>query len=533
LDDRKADMSTPHDHQAGGPHHRPTAVERIATAVEGWPGAVILAAIAGFVLVAIDLNWLNNTSIDSGWLLDALLGAACAGLVAGVVSRPLRWWATWGLGLAAVSVLVVWGGAWYIRASGLVGEGYPPSFYLWVWAAVWAVGVAGTGWWSGGMATRLTRLLTAPIVLITSFCLINAHYGYWPTVGAALGKPAPGQVANGVLSKELKGRLRDHLTEGQYAAVQISGKSVHFDAATAYVWLPPDFFHVRHAHLPVLLMLPGWPGSGQDWERAGGAVHIADAWARTHHGTAPVMVFVDENGKRGYDTECVNGPQGNAETYLTKVVPAWITHVLKIDRDPSNWATVGFSEGGTCAIGLAVEHPDEFGRFVDLAGDEAPNYGLHPTPSLTLRKLYGGNVKEERATTPLLVLAHHHYRGEKAWFAVANQDLLHVDVEQALTAASRDAGISARYFMIPGTHSWTFAAQSFARLYPALVASVTHHQNVTTTPIVRRGTELSTTTRSPAPPPHYPVPVGHDTGGPGPGGAHHASHHRMRSHTRI
>jgi S-formylglutathione hydrolase FrmB len=475
---------------------RLTVLDRVALATEGLPGAIVLAAVAGFVVVSIDLNWLNNTSIDSGWLLDALLGAACAGLVAGVVTRPLRWWATWGLGIAAVSVIVVWAVAWWIRASGLVGEGYPPSFYLWIWAGLWAVGVAITGWWSGGMATRLSRILTAPVVLITAFCLINAHYGYWPTVGAALGQPAPGQVASGVLSKELKGRLSGHLTEGQYAPVSIPGQAVHFHAGSAYVWLPPDFFRVRHANLPVLLMLPGWPGSGQDWERAGGAVGLADRWARTHHGAAPVMVFVDENGAKGYDTECVNGPQGNAETYLTKVVPAWITRVLRIHRVPSHWATVGFSEGGTCAIGLAAEHPDIFGRFVDLAGDEAPNYGLKPTAAETLKKLYGGNAVEERATTPLLVLARHHYRSEKAWFAVANQDILHVHVEQTLAAASRRAGISAQYFMIPGTHSWTFAAQSFARIYPALVGSVTGpHVGGTRGPVVGHGTELSTTLR--------------------------------------
>ncbi len=39
-------------------------------------------------------------------------------------------------------------------------------------------------------------------------------------------------------------------------------------AAAAYVWLPPGYFAMAHAHLPVLLMLSGWPGDVTDWVRA-------------------------------------------------------------------------------------------------------------------------------------------------------------------------------------------------------------------------------------------------------------------------
>jgi hypothetical protein len=72
--------------------------------------------------------------------------------------------------------------------------------------------------------------------------------------------------------------------------------------------------------------------------------------------------------------------------------------VLKIDRKPASWATVGFSEGGTCAIGLAVEHPDAFGRFVDLAGDQVPNDGINQAAATTLKKLY--RPTSSRSATP-------------------------------------------------------------------------------------------------------------------------------------
>ncbi len=160
-----------------------------------------------------------------------------------------------------------------------------------------------------------------------------------------------------------------HSLVGQFGPVAIPGRSVGFDAAAAYLWLRPDYFAVAHAHLPVLLMLSGWPGDVKDWARAGEVIKLADHWAATHEGAAPVMVFVDENGARGYDTECVNGPQGNSETYLTRTVPNYVTHTLGIKDDPERWAVVGFSEGGTCAVDLGTMHSHLYGRFVDVAGD--------------------------------------------------------------------------------------------------------------------------------------------------------------------
>jgi hypothetical protein len=39
----------------------------------------------------------------------------------------------------------------------------------------------------------VVRLVTAPAAVLAAFCLINAHYGYWPTVGALRDKPSPGR----------------------------------------------------------------------------------------------------------------------------------------------------------------------------------------------------------------------------------------------------------------------------------------------------------------------------------------------------
>src|SRR3954469_13377515 len=77
-------------------------------------------------------------------------------------------------------------------------------------------------------------------------------------------------------------------------------------------------------HLPVLMLISGTPGVPFDWLRGGGALALANAWAISHGGDAPIMVLPDANGSSWGDTECVDGPRGRAETYLTVDVPAFL-----------------------------------------------------------------------------------------------------------------------------------------------------------------------------------------------------------------
>jgi S-formylglutathione hydrolase FrmB len=440
----------------------------------GAPGATIVVAVAvAAVCVVVDV--LDTTSIDHGWFPIVVVTISVIGTVVGVAGRGRRWWATWGLGITLASAAVTALAAWWLFHAGIVAEPYPPSFKVWVGAALWAIGVAITGWWSGGAAVRAVRLVTAPAAVLAAFCLINAHYGYWPTVGALLDTPQPGQISAGTLHGEVTHHgavVAVHSLVGQFGPVAIPGRSVGFNAATAYLWLPPDYFAVAHAHLPVLLMLSGWPGDVKDWARAGEVIKLADHWAATHEGAAPVMVFVDENGARGYDTECVNGPQGNSETYLTRTVPNYVTHTLGIKDDPERWAVVGFSEGGTCAVDLGTMHSHLYGRFVDVAGDEAPNYGFGQTWRTTVIDLYGGNVAAYRAHNPLEVMATHHYRRVVGWFAAGTGDQVHLKVAARLAAAARAAGIKTHTLFGAGGHSWTFAGHAFALIYPALVHDV-------------------------------------------------------------
>ena len=102
-----------------------------------------------------------------------------------------------------------------------------------------------------------------------------------------------------------------------------------------------------------------------------------------------MLVFVDSGGAFNNDTECVNGTRGNAADHLTKDVVPFMESTYGVSANPANWGIVGWSMGGTCAVDLAIMHPDMFSTFEDIAGDLAPNSG---TKQQTIDRLFGGNA---------------------------------------------------------------------------------------------------------------------------------------------
>ena len=78
-------------------------------------------------------------------------------------------------------------------------------------------------------------------------------------------------------------------------------------------------------------------------------------------------------------------------------------HDLELRRQPdrANWGVVGWSMGGTCAVDLAVMHPELFSAFVDIAGDLGPNAG---NKAQTIARLFGGNADAWAAFDPTTVI---------------------------------------------------------------------------------------------------------------------------------
>jgi S-formylglutathione hydrolase FrmB len=148
--------------------------------------------------------------------------------------------------------------------------------------------------------------------------------------------------------------------------------------------------------------------------------------------------------------------------------------------------------GGTCAVDLAVMHPEVFSAFVDIAGDRGPSIG---SKDATLAKLFGGNTAAWSDFDPITVMNRHgRYTGLSGWFDIpgspgarnmaesTSPDLAAVNSDPSANPEGQDAaanelcqtataqGISCAVVSQPGKHDWPFAAQAFEAALPWLAS---------------------------------------------------------------
>jgi S-formylglutathione hydrolase FrmB len=413
--------------------------------LDGWlPWTLRLLTLATLV-VALGLDDRRRLA-ERSWLLrrlPILLGAA-------VVS-------------AVVSVLVV-------RLLLAVTDPLPFSLWLWLGAVALAVGAGITGWRGGRWWRRAAAPVALVMALLTAGDALNISLGYYPTLadmyGELTNQALPEQVTLGQLSS-----LHGNTTTGRVVEVDIPAVPSGFTHRTEYVYLPPAWFRsVHRPKLPVVEMIGGEFAVPDNWVRSGDAVHIADAFAAAHHGFAPVLVFVDASGGFKVDSECVDGAAGKAADHLLKDIPPFVEKTFGTATAAGKWAVAGWSMGGTCAITLAVTHPQVFGHFLDISGDLGPNLG---DKASTIAKLYQGDAAAYDANDPLTVLAHHgKYKGESGVFAVGDQEDKHIQQARQLSRAGTKDGINSQVVVTPGKHSWVFASSAFAAQLPWLAKQI-------------------------------------------------------------
>ncbi|MFG2040552.1 alpha/beta hydrolase [Dactylosporangium sp. NPDC048998] len=447
-------------------HRRPRGRRAVAVAAGALGAAGLTWATWATWAGAFDHVPLLNRAVAGG-----LEAAGCALLLAGWWGRERRW-VTRTLPLLLLSVAVLVGlialGLW---TSGTVTDAYPPTFAIWVGA-----GFAALAGCPLVLRRRLTGLAVSwrkaaavaavPATVAGAFMLIDQQYGIWPQIGDVLGHSG---AIDGRQAHDLIGGAAGPGTappaHGVILDLDAPATRSHFRHRPGVVFLPPAYFGPGRATLPVLVMLVGSPGTPINWLKSGHAQATDDAYAAEHQGRAPVLVVVDQNGSATGDTECVDSSQGNAETYLTVDVPAFITGTLQIQHAASSWGIVGFSEGGTCALDLVLGHPDIYRHVVDFGGDARPNLG---NPAHTLSALFGGNVAAQQAHDPARLLSTRRYPGVTLWFGAGADDARGIAVGQQLADDAIRDGIVTHRFVDTGGHNWQFASAGFARVLPQL-----------------------------------------------------------------
>ncbi|MGE0221271.1 alpha/beta hydrolase-fold protein [Mycolicibacterium sp.] len=414
-----------------------------------------------------------------GWLPAAVQILAVVALVSAIGWRTRRWrlvWLPWsaliGVVLAALAYL-------YIASAGIADDSNPAPHGMWIWIALsgLAFGVLVSGWRGSSRWRRLAAVAAVPLCVLSAGLSLNLWVGYFPTVQTAWNQLTAGPLPDQIDAVTLVAMQKQHRLpiKGTLVAVDIPDTASGFRHRGEFVYLPPAWYRSDPPPaLPTIMMIGGEFNTPADWMRAGGAIKTLDDFAAAHGGNAPVVVFVDPGGTFNNDTECVNGSRGNSADHLTKDVVPYVESHFGVSSRTANWGVVGWSMGGTCAVDLAVMHPDQFSSFEDIAGDAAPNAG---TQAETVARLFGGNSAAYAAFDPSTVMTDHGpYQGVSGWFDVngtaagpPNEQAL---AAQALCADGARAGIDCAVVSQPGNHDWPFAATAFAAALPWLAGAI-------------------------------------------------------------
>ena len=282
---------------------------------------------------------------------------------------------------------------------------------LWLVAAatfIWGVlswpKAAGNGHLSALRRAHLRRAASQLVVIATALLAVagtlNAQYDWyssWSDLGTALaggdsaavspqvvsagGAPLAAPIVS-VREPQLKGLKPDPGPDGQYVSITLAGP-VSKVTSSMVVWLPRSYTQAAsaHRHYPVIEVFHGIPGSPDEYSRDINLGRMVAGLAAQRRMRESILVMPDSSPGK-VDTECVNGgSQGPAmEDWLTRDVPTWVRHNLRVQPDKESWATMGLSTGGYCSAMTAMLHPGTYGAAIELGGYLTPEFDSYYRP---------------------------------------------------------------------------------------------------------------------------------------------------------
>ncbi|MEK2492221.1 alpha/beta hydrolase-fold protein [Kitasatospora purpeofusca] len=340
-----------------------------------------------------------------------------------------------------------------------------PRYVTW-WIAVALLGLALVGFRMRG--TTLRRKLLAvgagALVLLMASSQVNRGFDQFPTgrvmlagwltktqdlttgkAAATVGRP-PGKALEDVWQPPA-----DLPSKGTVSSVTFPGTRSGFQSRDGYVYLPPAYQANPRPLLPVVVLLGGQPGTPDDWVLYGQVAEGLDDFAAEHHGLAPIVVMPDQLGSTWNNTLCLDSNIANVQTFLAADVPDWVHNNLQTAEGRKSWAIAGASMGGTCALQLAVNAPEVYGSFLDMSGQDEPTLGSREE---TVKAAFDGDNAKFDAVDPLQVLARKKFPDTAAAIVVGRDDSEFRPQQEKVFRAVKEAGMQAKYDLMPGGHGW-------------------------------------------------------------------------------
>lgn len=362
----------------------------------------------------------GDVSLISGWLPVTIQVVAALALVVAAWRRPLRPHWQSAAAAAAVGGALVAAAWWFVGNQGW-GSVYPWGMWVWIGLTGVAMAVAALGWRGSPWWRRVIALLAVPLCVLSMGAVLNTSLGYLPTFTTAwqrvTGTLPPQWIDQAKLTEMRRKGVMP--TRGTVVRITTPSDLSGFSHRDELVYLPPVWFASdRPPSLPVVMMLGAELSTPSDWLQSGRALGILDSFALQHRGVTPVVVFPDTSGSFMNDTECVNGPRGNAADHLVKEFVPYIVSNFGVSTEAAKWGLVGWSSGGTCSLTLAVSHPELFSTIVDLDGQLGPNAGKKQQ---TVARLFAGDADAWGAFDPrTIVETRQSYPDLAAWIGVSD-----------------------------------------------------------------------------------------------------------------
>ncbi|WP_125616239.1 alpha/beta hydrolase [Specibacter cremeus] len=417
---------------------------------------------------------LEQLSIVDGpapYILYTLAAAAFLWLVLGPRRYMLRW-------VPAVAVVSALAGVlfWYLAEDvwNLWGEPLPLRIYVFAAIAVAAVALLVPKMISLRRAwTRIAAVPVAAVVVLACSGLVNQAFEYYPTVGSLFGNTGVKIKSLAEFRAEQQATGAGHgapppaatavtwvpplnmPAHGDVLNVNIPGTISHEVSSSAYVYLPPAYLATpRAANLPVLVLIHGVPGGTIDWLRGGQINQFMDGYAAAHHGLAPIVVMPDAGARWSANPPaCMDSKEGKAGTYLARDVPDWIKATFDVGtRSPRQWAVGGFSYGGTCAMTLAMNHPEAYPTFIDSSGEDRPTVAAGHAAMLS--RYFNNDARAFSKQNALDVMKTRKYPGTAGIITVGSSDRYYRPQGVKVYDAMRRDGIHVTLQDAPGGHAW-------------------------------------------------------------------------------
>lgn len=311
---------------------------------------------------------------------------------------------------------------------------------------------------------RIVMTVATVIAVICAAGVVNVIYQNYPTVKSLNLTPVIDEVNYDSFERMHRAPRRDGVKTGLQVSVPITGEKSKFKARTAVAYIPPAYFDDRNANLPVVVMMAGNPGTPPQWFQAGDAASTMEMFQKAHNGYAPIVVSVDGTGSFTGNPLCIDGKKGNIQTYLTQDVPEQIKKKFRVNEDQRKWTIGGLSYGGTCSLQVVTNHPDAYGAFLDMSGQEEPTVGNHET---TVQQFFNGDESAFQAQNPehLLQEAIDHdddkYHDTVGRFFTGDKDKETAPAMAHFHQLANEAGMTTSFTSLPGGHGFDVWREAF------------------------------------------------------------------------